>query len=168
MLYLVTDLPVSWKSLSSETVTFRLLSLSCIKPADKKWWQGWLLAGRPEGRVLPAASLLWIRNEGKRRGEIVPILPEMGDTTAVTPFASKRDRKKSHRDIWGCGCNSITVGDRYITDLPEKKDTGSTWNPQKSQITIGCTVGKPFLSSILQLACTTQRVKTEKGTACCR
>lgn len=57
------------------------------------------MAGRPEGRVLPAASLLWIRNEGKRRGEIVPILPEMGDTMAVTPFASKRDRKKSHRDI---------------------------------------------------------------------
>lgn len=87
MLYLVTDLPASWRSLGNETVTYRLSSLremgSCIK----------LLAGRPERRVLPAASHLWLRNEGRRRGEILPILPEIGDTMAVTPFASKRDRK---------------------------------------------------------------------------
>jgi len=57
------------------------------------------LAGRPGGRVLPAALHLWLRNEGRRRGEILPILPESGNTMAVTPFASKKHRKQSHRDI---------------------------------------------------------------------
>lgn len=40
-----------------------------------------------------------LRNEGRRRGEMLPILPESADTMAVTLFASKRDRKQSHRDI---------------------------------------------------------------------
>lgn len=146
MLHLVTGLPVSGKSLSNETVTFRLSSLrqmgSCIKLADNKRWQDQLLAGRPGGRVLPAASHLWLRNEGgRRRGEILPILPESGDTMAVTPFASKRDRKQSHRDIWGCGCDSIAAGDRYVTVLPGR-DKAFTQNPQKSQMIIGWTVGK--------------------------
>lgn len=102
MLYLVTDLPVSWRSLGNET--FRLSSLrkmgSCIKPkttsGDKTGsWQACL-----EGELaLPAAVHLWLRNEGRRRGEILPIPPESGDTMAVTPFASKRDRKQSCRDI---------------------------------------------------------------------
>lgn len=100
----MTNLPVSWRSLGDETVTFRLSSLRkmgrCIKPADNKWYQDQLLADKPGGRVLPAASHLSNRNEGRKRGENLPILPESGDTMAVTPFASKRGRKQSPLRLW--------------------------------------------------------------------